>query len=175
MIAMAPAPERTVHCYDCGAACATAGAVPVCADHGPRWMLVRNAPGAAVVITDERGVLLGRRAREPWRGCWEVPGGFVDLGEHPADTARREAREELGVTVTLTALLGVYVFRNPDGQWIQSTDYLGETADEAVPDGGEVLECRWFAPADLPGPMAGPVERRIEDWRAGRARPLPGS
>lgn len=154
--------------------CATDGAVPVCAEHGPRWMLVRNAPGAAVVITGERGVLLGRRAHEPWRGCWEVPGGFVDLGEHPADAARREAREELGVAVTLTALLGVYLFCNPDGQWIQSTDYIGETTDEAVPDRSEVIECRWFAPADLPEPLAGPVQRRIEDWLAGRAVPLPG-
>jgi D-glycero-D-manno-heptose 1,7-bisphosphate phosphatase len=42
-------------------------------------------------------------------GHWNLPGGFVDYGEHPAEAVVREAREEIGVAVTLHDLLGTYV------------------------------------------------------------------
>lgn len=141
----------------------------MCPVHGPRWKLVRNAPGAGLIITGDRGVLLGRRAREPWLGHWEVPSGFVEEGEHPADAARREAREELGVDVTLTGLLGVYLARLPDRQWVLSTVYVGETSDEPVPNPTEVLECRWFDRHELPETMAAEHRRRIDDWLEGEA------
>lgn len=160
-------------CYDCGAACSDADPVAVCPVHGPRWKLIRNAPGAGVIITDGDAVLLGRRARDPWQGQWEVPSGFVDLGEHPADAARREVREELGVDVTLTGLVGLYLDLLPDGEWVQSIVYSGETSEEAVPDRDEVVECRWFPRHLVPPVMAGNHRRRVEDWLAGNTLPLP--
>lgn len=141
--------------------------------HGARWKLVRNAPGASVVISRNQEVLLGLRAREPWRDHWEVPSGFVDLGEHPADAARREVKEELGVDVALTAFLGIYLERLPDGQWVQTAVYVGESEGIAVPDRAEVLECRWFGRHEIPQTMAGEHRRRIDDWLAGKAVPLP--
>ena len=55
-----------------------------------------------------RGTALGdarvpraARARDRERGWWDLPGGFCDGWEHPADAAVREAREELGVEVRL--------------------------------------------------------------------------
>ena len=39
------------------------------------------------MIVRDGQVLLARRAKEPYAGWWEVPGGFVELGEHPSETA----------------------------------------------------------------------------------------
>ena len=58
---------------------------------------------------DRPRFLAVRRAVEPRAGRWELPGGFCDGWEHPADAAVREAREELGVEVTLGDLVGMYV------------------------------------------------------------------
>lgn len=50
-------------------------------------------------------VLIERR--NPPHG-WALPGGFVECGESVADAARREAKEETGLDVTLAYQLGVY-------------------------------------------------------------------
>ncbi len=54
----------------------------------------------------EGGIVLIERKYPPYG--WALPGGFVDIGETCPQAARREAREETGLDVTLTALLGVY-------------------------------------------------------------------
>ncbi len=164
-----------LHCERCGAPSPEHDGVPTCADHGARWRMVRNAPCAAVVIGDDRErVLLSRRARAPFAGMWEVPGGFVELGEHPADAARREVREELGLEVALTGLVGEYVARSDRGGWLQITVYAGTAQGEPVPDPTEVAGWRWWPVAEVPDPMAGDHRRRVEDWAAGRTVPLPG-
>jgi ADP-ribose pyrophosphatase YjhB (NUDIX family) len=42
---------------------------------------------------------LVRRARPPAKGKWDIPGGFLEEGEHPVDGVRRELGEELGLEV----------------------------------------------------------------------------
>ena len=62
----------------------------------------------AIPIDDHGRVILLRRGFEPGRGLWTFPGGFVDLGESVEDAARREAAEELGITIEVQDLVGVY-------------------------------------------------------------------
>ena len=147
---------------------------PVCPEHGPRWRLVRNAPCAEVLVERDGQVLLGRRAREPFLGVWEIPGGFVDRGEHPVRAAVRELHEELGLEVTLTALLGTYLEQSAYGECLEITCYLATAeAQEPVGNPDEVSEWGWFGPADFPATMAGRDRERLDDWKAGRAVALP--
>lgn len=161
------------YCDECGAEAAERNGRPACPAHGPRWRLIRNAPTAAAVIVGAAGILLARRAREPFRGTWEVPGGFVELGEHPVDAARREVREELGLELTVTGLVGIYLAPSPRGQWLQTVVVEGTSDGDPVADPDEVTDWRWFAPADIPVVMAADHRRRVEDWMAGRTVPLP--
>ena len=112
------------------------------------------APTATAVIEDAEGrVLLGRRAIEPDRGLWDLPGGFVDEGEHPLDALRRELREETSLEVEPAEFLGVWMDRYGGDAPAVSTLNMYWTAritrgrPRAADD---VAELRWFAPADIP-------------------------
>lgn len=66
-------------------------------------------PVAGAIPIDSHGrVILLRRGFDPGRGLWTFPGGFVDLGESVEEAALRETDEELGLTVELGSLVGVY-------------------------------------------------------------------
>src|ERR1039458_8119476 len=67
----------------------------------------RSLPRAAskVAIIERGKVLMVRAGRGLTKGIWNLPGGFVGYGEHPAPSAQREVFEELGLRVRLVRLL----------------------------------------------------------------------
>ena len=68
-----------------------------------------------VLLDKSRRVLLLHRAVEPTQ--WELPGGKVRPPETPADAARRELSEELGIDVQLTTELGRTAFEQKGRRW----------------------------------------------------------
>ena len=98
---------------------------------------------------DRRGIVLVRR-RNPPLG-WALPGGFVDPGESVAQAARREAKEETGLDVELTELLGVYSDpkRDPRGLFTVSTVFIGR-ADGRPVGGDDAAEARVVSLDALP-------------------------
>jgi hypothetical protein len=66
------------------------------------------APTASALVTDGGRLMLTRRAGEPARGMWDIPGGFIDPGEHPEQTIRRELAEETGLEVRVGELVGFF-------------------------------------------------------------------
>ena len=116
-----------------------------------------------IVVKDGR-VLLGRRAHAPWYGMWGSPGGFCELGEHPAETVIREVLEETGLTVEVTGYLDTWIDvyaddpDEPDAGVINVAYYTAApttNADGAL-DPLEVSELGWFAPDELPPELAPP-------------------
>lgn len=67
----------------------------------------QNATASAVVIYDQK-LLLVKRARDPYKGKWDFPGGFVEVNEHPQKAVVREVQEELGVSCHVNKIFGVY-------------------------------------------------------------------
>lgn len=129
-------------------------------------------------MVHEGRVLLGRRARDPMIGQWEIPGGFVERGEHDADAAVREIAEEMGLDIVLTGLLGTYLELSESGESLAITAFLAEPVDpqqRVVPDPAEVSDWGWFGPDELPPveQMAGRDGERVRDWAAGHAVALP--
>jgi len=66
-----------------------------------------NTPrtGTSVIFIKDSHVLLSERAREPRKGLYSFPGGFLKFGEAPRAAAIREVKEETGVDVTELELL----------------------------------------------------------------------
>jgi ADP-ribose pyrophosphatase YjhB (NUDIX family) len=82
--------------------------VSACTNATCRFVLWANSkPCASIVVANNLGeILLTTRAIEPDKGKLDLPGGFLQLGEHPYDGARREAREELQVEIEPEGILG---------------------------------------------------------------------
>jgi 8-oxo-dGTP diphosphatase len=57
----------------------------------------RKRVGVDMLIRDERGRLLWVDPK--YKSDWDLPGGMSEANEEPADTARRELKEELGLDI----------------------------------------------------------------------------
>jgi len=116
-----------------------------------------------VVITNSNNeILMVMASRGFFTGCWTLPGGFVDYGEHPREAAQREAKEELGITIVIPDPLGESggivlgddgpiiqneIFNDEGINWVSFT-YTCQTdleGQEIIPKEGEIDEARWFS------------------------------
>lgn len=113
---------------------------------------VAPALTADAVLLKGREVLLIRRGREPFKGMWALPGGFVDVGERVEDAVRRELMEETGLRGDIVDLLGVWSDpkRDPRGHIVTVAFVMKVSGIVDVGREDEVLEERWFDVDKLP-------------------------
>ncbi len=159
-------PQR---CYICGDQFDYNNQLPTCKTHGILWPLVRNAASAETLTLNEKGeVLLVKRAIDPMKGTWALPGGFSDYGEKPAATAIRETKEETGWTVELGRVLGVYLDSFPgdkhsEHRWVVS--FLARPVEHNDVLDDETAEYGWFKSDELPDNMIPVQLNRFDDLR----------
>ena len=136
---------------------------PVCPSCG-RVVYYDPKVAAITIISREGKVLLMRRAGEPHRGLWSVPGGYVDRGEVVERAAAREVLEETGLEVEIEGLLGLY---SEAGRPVIVAAFTGiEHGGELAP-GPEALDVGFFDLDNLPD-MAFPGDRSIlQGWANG--------
>jgi len=84
--------------------------VPGVADDAPQSS--RPYVAAGVLLSDEAGRIM--LVRPTYKDYWDLPGGYVEAGETPAQAAAREIREELGITVAVGPLLVADWAPHPD-------------------------------------------------------------
>jgi 8-oxo-dGTP diphosphatase len=125
----------------------------------------------AVVVEVDGGILLGRRAIEPGRGLWCLPGGFVNDDEAPSDAAARECLEEISAHVEITRLIGVYHIAKRTAPSMIGIAYAATLASGSRPaPGPEMLEIGVFTLDSLP-PLAFPSHRQLVAEYVGTSQP----
>ncbi len=143
----------------------------------------RNAkPCAGGLVVRDGSLLLVRRAIEPWRGFWDIPGGFCEPDEHPRDTVVREVREEVGLDVAVTGFLGIWMDTygaDDDADTTMNCYFHAVPIDAraAMVDPAESREAAWFLQHDLPRELAFPHHsgQVIAAWRAALVSASAGS
>ncbi len=130
---------------------------------------------AAGLIEQNNSLLLVRRAFEPWKDCWYLPAGYVEVDEDPVDAAEREVLEETGLQVSVGRLLQGYFFNDDP----RGNGYLLVFACHV--QGGslgikpETNQAGFFLRNQLPQPLAGAGhDRAVFDWQAGLFSPWEG-
>ena len=103
------------------------------------------------VLIEGGKILLIRRGREPFKGKWALPGGFVEYGEKVEDAVIREFKEETGLDAEIIKLLGVYSdpTRDPRGHTV-SIVYFLKRKGGGLKEGDDADEVRFFSLDDLP-------------------------
>ena len=116
-----------------------------CASCG--FIFYQNAkPTASVLIENDKGeILLTRRAIEPLKGYWDTAGGFCEEDEHPEDAARREIKEELGIDIELTGLIGIFMDHyGDDGDWTINMHFSGRIKGGEIQPADDIDDYQWF-------------------------------
>ncbi|MGD9972767.1 MAG: NUDIX hydrolase [Desulfatirhabdiaceae bacterium] len=116
-----------------------------------------------VVLNDRRDVLLVKRNVAPKSGFWCLPGGFIEMGEHPEEAALRELREETGITGIIDRLIGVRT--NPSRQYgaVLLVGYLVTRYSGTPSPGDDASETAFFQLTALPEIAFDSHEKFIRD------------
>ena len=129
------------------------------------WRITKpTVIGVRGIVADEKGrVLLVRHSYG--KRSWIFPGGGQKGSEAADESMVREMREETGLQVEITRLVGVYFSRlayKRDNVFVFECRQTGGALQQV---GGEIAEAGWFAVDALPEPLAPGVRRALEDWR----------
>lgn len=107
-----------------------------------------------VVITkeDTPQVLLIQRGFEPFKGCWAIPGGFMEMDETTEQCAIRELEEETGLKISDVRQIGAFskVDRDPRGRTITVAYLTIVDAPLEVKGLDDAAKAQWFPLGALP-------------------------
>jgi 8-oxo-dGTP diphosphatase len=115
-----------------------------------QFKVYNNPPvGVDVFIVEDGRILLGKRAKQPYKGRWDGPGGFVEPGETAEQAAIREIKEESNLDIEIIDYLGscadIYGEINTLGLIYEAQIVGGEMRAQ-----DDVAELKWFDLNDLP-------------------------
>ncbi len=99
------------------------------------WPSVAGTAGGPAILLTRRSAGLRSHARQ-----WALPGGRIDPGERPVDAALRELREEIGVSLDESAVIGSLDDYATRSGYVITPFVLFASGDVVIdPDPGEVL------------------------------------
>lgn len=107
----------------------------------------------AVVVRDGKALIV-KRAHEPRKGEWSLPGGLLELGESLQDAVRREIKEETALDIEVGPVIETFdrVHRDDAGRiryHFVIVDFVGwPSGGEAVP-GSDAEGVAWVTAAEI--------------------------
>jgi 8-oxo-dGTP diphosphatase len=124
-----------------------------CPDCG--YVHFRNpSPTISLLITDHDRILLGKRRGDFDPNSWATPSGYIEYGEDFITSARREAKEETGLEIEITAILNVTDSYFSSGHHYLNIYLHGQVLDGQLGAYDDMSEFCWF-------PIGGPLPKMV--------------
>jgi ADP-ribose pyrophosphatase YjhB (NUDIX family) len=124
----------------------------------------------ALVYDEQRRLLVVRRANEPGRGLWAIPGGRVESGEDDPTAVAREVAEETGLEVQVGELVGEVERDGPNGQLYVIRDYQAEPVGGVLGAGDDATDAKFVSREEFENlPTTTLLASTLAQWNA-----LPG-
>ena len=118
------------------------------------------------IISKRDKILLLKRAIYPFSGYWVLPGGHVNYGEKVEEAMLREMREELGVSLKIKKLFGVYSDPKRDPRYhTVSVVYLLSKEKGKIHPNQEASEFKYFPLKNLPKKIGFDHRKIINDFK----------
>jgi ADP-ribose pyrophosphatase YjhB (NUDIX family) len=114
-----------------------------------------SKPCVGALILDRGKLLLVKRAGEPFKGYWDIPGGFLEAGEHPEAGVLREILEETGLHIQVGELLGIFMdIYETTGDPTLNIFYTATVSGGEARAGSDASGLQWFDLKALPQQIA---------------------
>jgi 8-oxo-dGTP diphosphatase len=131
--------------------------------------------GVGVMVLKGDKLLLGLRSVDPAKadselhgeGTWTMPGGKMEFGEEPHETAARELLEETGMRLRSCRLVSVSSEHNGDAHFV-TLGFLcdGFEGEPKVMEPDEITEWKWFPLKELPRNLFVPSRSLLNNYFA---------
>jgi len=120
----------------------------------------------AVVYNNAGKILLVKRANEPNKGMWSIPGGAIELGETIYQAAEREVLEECSVKIKIQRFLDAAenMVKDEKGRikyHYVIIDLLAKYVSGKLKAGTDASDCGWFMPEEITGMDITPILRAM--------------
>ncbi|MGI5421210.1 NUDIX domain-containing protein [Actinomadura luteofluorescens] len=135
-------------------------------------------PSVNVVVENDKGEILMIRRTD--NNNWALPGGAIDLGESITDAAVRETKEETGINVEVTGLVGIYsdpkhVIHYTSNDEVRQEFSIVLTArcvSGEIRLSDESRAVRWMRPREIENqPMDDSMRKRLKDYDRPSSQP----
>lgn len=129
----------------------------------------RRLPAVAVIFNDKGEVLLSQRfgKEENWHLKWQFPGGGIEFGENPKDTAIRETMEEVGIRINVLSNYPIVFNHKVDKTktdyicFAYPAKYVGGKIDTGKDD--STSDAKWFRFEDINFENCLPLTKELID------------
>lgn len=133
-----------------------------CTDCG--FILYHNSSPCvgAVPLDGKNRVLLAQRGIEPFKGGWNIIGGFLNYGEEPMDGLKREVKEETGADCEILELISMHTDTyGENGPALVNISFTVRLLTDNIQPLDDVAALKWFDLDDLPDDLPFDSDRKI--------------
>ncbi|KKR26184.1 MAG: mutT family protein [Microgenomates group bacterium GW2011_GWC1_39_7] len=141
-------------CFSCASKLESKkGKVLICTNCGKNTYVDPSPTNGAIIENEKGEIMLVRRAKDPKKGYWDIPGGFINPGETAEESTIRELKEELGKTKVELEYLGtesdIYEYQGT-AYPVLAFVFKAKINTENLYPADDVTQIKFFTPKDLP-------------------------